>query len=316
MPRTRNLAAIRSAFVVLPWRYQVVLALMSATAVCCCPAGLSSISRKVPHGRQVVHVTHRPASSPPASLAFVANSIFFRRPGRLHAAVDWLTSADKSDSRCACTACSGLLPRQTNTAPKQGTRSMRTSIMSTRPITPRSALEGTVHLQRGARAPTPPPNASPAQEDGSQYQRKSSAQQQLEPQTATIEVEEAAQEVIQEAALAREQVTNPRPGQGAPRKDYVRANKPRECTGRYCRQHWEHASTARTSGYEFQDDLIEYIDPQDADDPGGGKTMSQPESSSTVPSAESVLHQEGPLDVEAYIRAIEADLARIKAQVY
>ena len=44
--------------------------------------------------------------------------------------------------------------------------------------------------------------------------------------------------------------------------------------------------------------------------------MSQPESSSTVPSAESVLHQEGPLDVEAYIRAIEADLARIKAQVY
>ena len=187
--------------------------------------------------------------------------------------------------------------------------------MSTRPITPRSALEGTVHLQRGARAPTPPPNASPAQEDGSQYQRKSSAQQQLEPQTAPIEVE-AAQEVIQEAALAREQVTNPRPGQGAPRKDYVRANKPRECTGRYCRQHWKHASTARTSGYEFQDDLIEYIDPQDADDPGGGKTMSQPESSSTVPSAESVLQQEGPLDVEAYIRAIEADLARIKAQVY
>ena len=116
--------------------------------------------------------------------------------------------------------------------------------------------------------------------------------------------------------MAREQVTNPRPGQGAPRKDYVRANKPRECTGRYCRQHWKHASTARTSGYEFQDDLIEYIDPQDADDPGGGKTMSQPESSSTVPSAESVLHQEGPLDVEAYIRAIEADLARIKAQVY
>ena len=334
MPRTRNLAAIRSAFVVLPWRYQVVLALMSATAVCCSPnekhvrpAGLTSISRKVPHGRQVVHVTHRPASAPPASLAFVANSIFFRRPGRLHAAVDWLTSADKSDSRCACTACSGLLPRQTNTAPKQGTRSMRTSIMSTRPITPRSALEGTVHLQRGARAPTPPPNASPAQEDGSQYQRKSSAQQQLEPQTAwssaqqqrepqTASIREAAQKVIQEAALAREQVTNPRPGQGTPRKDYVRANKPRECTGRYCRQHWKHASTARTSGYEFQDDLIEYIDPQDADDPGGGKTMSQPESSSTVPSAESVLQQEGPLDVEAYIRAIEADLARIKAQVY
>merc|ERR1712159_479394 len=104
---------------------------------------------------------------------------------------------------------------------------MRTSIMSTRPITPRSALEGTVHLQRGARAPTPPPNASPAQEDGTQYQHKSSAQQQLEPQTAPIEVE-AAQEVIQEAALAREQVTNPRPGQGTPRKDYVRANKPRE----------------------------------------------------------------------------------------
>ena len=322
MPRTRNLAAQRSAFVrlMLPRPYQVVLALMSATAVCCSPAGLTSISRTVPHGRHAVHVTlmHQPASSPPASLAFVANSIFSRRPGRSHAAVDWLTSADKNDSRCACTGWSGLWPQQTNTALEPGKRPMKTPIMSTRPITSGSALEGTVHLQRGARAQPPappPPNASPAQDHGSQYQRKASAQQQLEPQATSIEVEPA-EEVIQEAALGREQVTNPRPGKGIPRKDYVRANKPRECTGRYCRQHWKHASTPRTSGYELQDDLIEYIDPQDTAEPGGEKTRKgQPESSTTVPSAEAVLKQDGPLDVEAYIRAIEADLSRIKARV-
>ena len=62
--------------------------------------------------------------------------------------------------------------------------------------------------------------------------------------------------------------------------------------------------------------MIEYIDPQDTAEPGGEKTRKgQPESSTTVPSAEAVLKQDGPLDVEAYIRAIEADLSRIKARV-
>jgi len=57
------------------------------------------------------------------------------------------------------------------------------------------------------------------------------------------------------------------------RKDFVRP----ACTGRYCRKHWA---------------LAEGQEP-------------------APPSAADVLEKDGPLDVEAYARATEADIARI-----
>ena len=60
----------------------------------------------------------------------------------------------------------------------------------------------------------------------------------------------------------------------ASRRDFVR----RTCTGRYCRKHWLKSGKSKEPA---------------------------------TPSSADVLQQDGPLDVEAYARAIQADMARI-----
>ena len=89
------------------------------------------------------------------------------------------------------------------------------------------------------------------------------------------------------------------------RKDYVRA-PPRECAGRYCRRNWHgthgpHSVAPRRD----EEDVVVFV----ADEAKGhNETGAGP----AVFSVSEILQEEGELDVEKYIKAIQVDLARIK----
>ena len=91
------------------------------------------------------------------------------------------------------------------------------------------------------------------------------------------------------------------------RKDYVRA-PPRECAGRYCRRNW-HSTPGPHSVAPRRDaeDVVVFV----ADEATGHNETGAGPGVSPM-SASDILQEEGELDVEKYIKAIEADLARIK----
>jgi hypothetical protein len=81
-------------------------------------------------------------------------------------------------------------------------------------------------------------------------------------------------------------------------------------SGRYCKHNWQTTPTPTPpSTKDGDDEVVVFVDQESS----GARNSS---SSQAAASVDAVLSKQGPLDVEAYIKAVEDDLARIKGMVY
>ena len=81
-------------------------------------------------------------------------------------------------------------------------------------------------------------------------------------------------------------------------------------SGRYCKHNWQTTPTPTPpSTKDGDDEVVVFVDQESS----GARNSS---SSQAAASVDAVLSKQGPLDVEAYIKAVEDDLARIKGIVY
>lgn len=127
---------------------------------------------------------------------------------------------------------------------------------------------------------------------------------------ATAQRKKDAQDEPQPSRPHKSPTSTPSSQQTQRRKEYVRAPR-KECVGRYCRQHWQGSGTTNPQPHieaDIVDVLFDNVDNRGTGDAHKGQTTDGVERESM----EAILKGD-PLDVEAYVKAIENELARIKS---